>query len=119
MNEKSSFECEGNYQEITSMTVHYKSNCLDGFLIIVKIQDEPNRRAILEMMDAYQGAWAKASDLAKREQVSRYLSQVKKYAKSGGTRSASPMSMLVVFNIWFLEKHGYLASDAFNGCIFS
>jgi len=120
MNDKSIYESSDNdQQKITSMAGHYKSDRPEGFLIIIKIQDEPIRRSITEMMNFYDDAWTKANEFEKRNQVSRYLGQIKKYAKSGGASSASPMGMLIVFNIWFLEKHGHLASNAFNGCIFS
>jgi hypothetical protein len=120
MNDKFDFEFSDNdQQKITSMAGHYKSDRPNGFLIIIKIQDEPIRRGIIEMMNSYEDAWTKANEFEKRNQVSRYLGQVKRYAKSGEARSASPMGMLVVFNIWFLAKHGHLVSNACNGCVFA
>ena len=104
--------------KFTTMTSHYKCDHPKGFSIIIKIENEPIRQGIVEMMNAYERAWTDSNDVKKKAQVNRYLHQIKQYAASRGANMA-PMGMLIVFNIWFLVQHGYLIDDEFNGCVFA
>jgi hypothetical protein len=104
--------------KFTTMTGHYKCDQSKGFSIIIEIENDPIRQGIIEMMNAYENAWVKSNDSKKQAQVNRYLNQINQYASSRGANMTS-MGMLIVFNIWFMVRHGYLIENEFNGCIFS
>ena len=51
--------------------------------------------------------------------IKLYFDQLSEYHSHDETSKAATWDWLMVANIWFLEKYGYLKSDEFNGCVMS
>ena len=69
-----------------------------------------------ELMDNYEKAWRETNDDGRANIVRSYFEQL----NTGGLRSSDDLSygekVLLILNIAFLEKEGYIKSDEYNGC---
>lgn len=81
-----------------------------GIETIYEPWDSSDTEAFIDMCEAYERDWVKSSEDRKSATVEFYTKQLNEW------KDIRPFILMV--NIWFLESHGFLTTDNYNGLMF-
>jgi len=101
---------------IHSIGVFYHNDIPKGIGFILPINDHKLELAIKRGMKSYEDDWEKTSAKEREETVDLYFHQLEILSQSSEMSPGD--ELLSLYNIWFLEEHGYIKADNFNGCQF-
>ncbi|MBF0231348.1 MAG: hypothetical protein HQK63_17440 [Desulfamplus sp.] len=109
-------------KKLLQVSAFYKNNQQNGLgFIIFNDEDSTFNEQIIELEDKYEEAWASSDKNEQKEIIKTYFAQLEYFSqlKSRGIYEISfPSKMICLVNLSFLERHGYLKSDEYNGVAF-
>jgi len=104
------------------VSAFYKNTTANGIGITIGDPDFELQKMFGEFVDNYEEDWKSADEKEREEIVKIYFDQLNFFAKLRAEGREAEIKqkeyLLCITNIWFLENHGFLESDEFNGCVF-
>lgn len=97
----------------------YRNDIPGGIGIVFKLLNDDLRKGFSSTTNIYEKTWAKSNSKQKEALVKLYFDQLQEYGTFDESSKTASLDFLMVVNIWFLERYGYLKSDEYNGCILS
>lgn len=105
--------------ELISVAAFYKHDTDHGIgVIIPKGQLDFIFNLVLDMLDDWERDWLEANENARLELYNYALGQLEHWGSLGSQRSESE-GVMAIANIAFLEIHGKIKPDNFNGLLLS
>jgi len=103
--------------ELISVAAFFKHDTDHGIgVIIPKGQLEFIFNLVLDMIDSWENDWEIADENARMELYNYALGQLEQWGRLGSKRSESE-GVMAIANIAFLERHGRINPDNFNGLL--
>ncbi|GEM_PF-6451452 len=96
----------------------YKNDTTNGIGIIIDNDNNDLEYFVAEGLEAYEKAWEEADENRRKEYISGYFDQLNHYSKYRAKDRSQEENFTCLWNIYFLEKYGFLETDNFNGCTF-
>jgi hypothetical protein len=103
---------------LISVSAFYKNNEPSGVGFLQTTEDADLDKVVDRFVKSYEEAWATAGEAERSDLISHYFDQLVEFGTMKNDLTQSDCWMGIM-NIWFLEKHGFLKPDEFNGCQFS
>jgi len=108
-----------NQVKLISVAVFYRNNAPGGIGLMFKLFNRKLRDQFKHTTDLYDKAWAESNAMDKADLIKLYFDQLNQHGAMDAASRSDEWDWLMVVNIWFLEKHGHLRPDEFNGCMFT
>ena len=107
---------DDEHSRLVRVAAYYQNDTATGVGVIIEGAD---LSLFDETMRDYEEAWAQA-DASRRESfVEMYFAQLDAWGKEQPSDRSNRDNHFCTLNIAFLERHGYLQGDRFNGCQFT
>ena len=97
----------------------YKCNLSGGVSVGFELSDPWMRQEFHNTCEKYQKVWENSNEDERAHWVESYIHQIEAYGAMEPNAREAGWDWLIMINIWFLEKHGFIESDQFNGCVFA
>ena len=105
-------------EHLINVGAFYQNDTPRGIGIIIENTNFDLEERITNFISSYEEAWISADEIERRELVKTYFHQLDYFAQVRSEDRSPEQNFICIMNIWFLEKHGFLQSDNFNGCKF-
>lgn len=96
----------------------YKNDTLSGIGIIIENTSGNLKEILGEGLENYEMAWEEANDDMRKKYVIGYFQQLNHFSQFRAAERDEQQNLMCFLNILFLERHGFLKNDNFNGCSF-
>ena len=101
---------------LVRVEAYYQNNTPTGVGVII---DGMDLALVDEMMTDYEDVWRKADANRREDIVAIYFRQLDAWGTTRAADRSNRDNYLCALNIAFLERHGYLEGDRYNGCRFT
>ncbi len=106
-------------RSLSSIAVFYRNDAPGGFGLMLMNNDGKLMNEFRYKSELYDKAWAESSSSEKSKLIKGYFEQIKWFLAMDQASRPEKWHWQILLNIWFLEKHGHIHSDDFNGLIFT
>lgn len=96
----------------------YKNDTQNGIGIILINTTGDLEEILITGIENYEKAWDEADDDMRKKYVSGYFQQLDYFSQFRMEDRDYEQNITCFWNIFFLEKYGFLKADNFNGCAF-
>ena len=104
-------------KKLFSVTGLYKNDLPGGVGIGFDLSHPQLRLEFHKTCASYQRVWDSSSEQERVKWVETYFHQIREYGAMDPKSREAGWDWLIVINIWFLERHGFIHPDEFNGCV--
>ncbi len=105
-------------KKLLKVSALYKNDTNNGLGIIIVNTNGDLEDAVVEGIEIYEKAWEDADENMRKEFVTGYFAQLNHYSQCPAENRSQEENFTCLWNIYFLEKYGFLETDNFNGFIF-
>lgn len=109
-------------KKLFHVSAYYKNDNLHGLGFTLEDNEYRFQESIEKSIQAYEEDWKSLNKKERKEAVKTYFAQLEHFSKlraEGKGNEIQPQeTMICIINIWFLENHGFLKPDEYNGCVF-
>ena len=108
--------------KLTHASVFYRNDSRNGIGRTFEANSEL-RHGIKESIKGCKKLWKASKEEERKQIVKSYFKQLDQLAELGAEGKEKEIDqsyyVIALVNVWFLENHGFLESDEYNGCLFT